>query len=329
MKKLAAITCTLLIISAALPQPALAAHGTPNSPQFGYGLHVDVYGAHVENVLHKASAMGLDWVALDFDWSNSWPDPAKWDETSSFGRAARLADTLGLNLVFSISNPPDWAKTAQGPHPSLTAALLCDLKKLFPNLQAVELYPRANTISGWGVAPDAKQYANLLTVVQERIIRQGLSIYLLSGGLSNHLDFAEDISDIDFLQALYDAGQQPAIISLRLDQLHGDVLDAPTPNSLRHFEQIRAVMIANHASDDLLWVTGFTIPQTLSDSALSTQTDWLTQAYLMMRSRLYFGSAFYSCYNASGILDDQICLVHSDGSEHPFLARLRILIGEN
>ncbi|PKN92171.1 MAG: hypothetical protein CVU44_16195 [Chloroflexi bacterium HGW-Chloroflexi-6] len=329
MKKIFLLTCVLLVAWGAFPQKAWAARGTPESPHFGYGLRVDVNGAQIEESLFLAAQMGLDWVALDFDWNAAWPDPSRWDSSTPFGRAARLADNLGLTLVFSISNPPAWAMTPAGPHPELTAALLCDLKQLFPNLQAVELYPRANTLAGWGAQPDPVRYAALLQVAQERLERKQLAILLLAGGLTNRTSALEDQPDTVFLQGLYAAGATPQVVSLRIEQISGSPLDEPEASSLRHFEQIRAVMNANHQEKSLIWVTGFDLPAELVTADVQIQSDWLAQAYGLMRSRLYFGASFYVCYNASTTGPVRACLLDRDGLSHPFLTRLGFLIGGN
>jgi hypothetical protein len=308
---------------------ALAARGTPDSPDFGYGLRVDVNGVRVEESLLLADQMGLDWVALDFDWNAAWPDPSRWDSSTPFGRAARLADSLGLTLVFSVSNPPVWAMTPTGPHPELTAALLCDLKRLFPNLEAVELYPRANTLAGWGAPPDPARYAALMQVTQERLERKQLAIFILAGGLTNRISAPQDQLDTVFLQGLYNAGAAPQIVSLRIEQISGTPLDGPAANTLRHFEQVRDVMNINKQTESLIWVTGFDLPAELIAADVQTQSDWLAQAYGLMRSRLYFGASFYACYNASTTGPVRTCLLDRDGANHPFLAWLDLLIGGN
>ena len=328
MKKIPLLACILLLLSSILPHPVAAARGAPDSLHFGYGLRLDVNGEWVEESLVRAAEMGLDWVALDFDWNSTWPDPSAWDSSTPFSRAARLADTLGLTLVFSIHNPPAWAMTANGPHPELTAALLCDLKQLFPTLQAVELYPRANTRFGWGASPSATHYAALLQITHERIESKGIYLHLLAGGLTNQLSSPEDLLDTVFLQELYNAGANPAIVSLRLDQMDGDPLSQPAATTLRHFEQIRSIMTANSQSEALLWVTGFNLPCDLEDADAKVQSDWLEQSYQLMRSRLYFGAAFYTCYNDSAETPGSVCLLRRDGS-HEFLSRLRFLVGEN
>jgi hypothetical protein len=331
MKKIPFIACILILLVGAFPASTLAARGTPDSAHFGYGLRLDVNGVRVEEAVLRAAQMELDWVALDFDWNAAWPDPNHWGSDTSFGRAARLADTLGLSLVFSIQNPPDWAMTPYGPHPELTAALLCDLKQLFPNLKAVELYPRANTRAGWGATPDPVRYALLLQAARTRLENRQISLYLLAGGLTNQLLAPEDQADTVFLQGLYDAGARPEIISLRLEGLTGMPDDEPSAvNTLRHFEQIRGVMNANGQSQALVWVTGFGLPDELAASTSQEQSEWLTQSYRLMRSRLYFGASFYTCYNVlPSATSDQACLIKQDGSKHPFLAQLDALIDEN
>lgn len=329
-KKSVCLMSILILFWMAIPLPALAAPGTPDSVTFGYGLRLDINGARVDEALLWAAKNKVDWIALDFDWNATWPDPAHWDNYSAFAYTARLANTLGLTLVFSIQNPPAWALSEAGPNPELTAALVCDLKRLFPRLAAVELYPRANTRAGWRAAPNAARYANLLQTVSKRLESREIDLHLLAGGLTNQLSVPEDQLDTQFLQDLYAAGARPAIISLRLDTLSGLPGDNPDDiHHLRHFEQIRQVMVAHGQSQALIWVTGFDLPAAMANGDPQTQSEWLAKAYLLMRSRLYFGASLYNCYNRLPPAPEQTCLMMQDGSDHPFLEKLASLIAEN
>ena len=328
MKKKTLITCLLIFLLVAFPSPALAARGTPDTPYFGYGLHLNVNSANIEESLRWAAKNKLDWVAVDFDWAVNWPTPIRWESNSAFGRAARLANSVGVTIVVSVTNPPSWAMTANGPSPELTIILVQHLKKLYPNLQAVELYPFANTRAGWGAIPNAAHYADLFQKTESALKTRSTNLYLVAGGLSNQTSLAEDRLDVLYLQELYDAGLKPAIVSLRLKNLRGSPVDEPLQaNTLRHFEKIRQVMVANNQANALMWVTGFDIPAEIEKASPEKQSEWLANAYLLMRSRLYFGSAFYACADAQTV-QAKTCFLEQNNT-HPFLLRLGDLVRSN
>lgn len=329
MKKKTLLTCILIFLLISFPRLVLAARGTPDTPYFGYGLRFNVNSATIEESLRWAAENKLDWVALDFDWADNWPTPIRWEGNSAFGRAARLANSQGIMLAISIINPPTWAMTANGPNPELTIILAQHLKKLYPNLLAIELYPNANTRSGWGTTPNAVHYAALFQQTENALKTRGINLYLVAGGLSNQTELAEDQEDALYLQQLYDSGLKPKIISLRLKNLSGAPVDEPLQaNALRHFEKIRQIMVANKQSNALIWVTGFDMPAALKKASAEQQSEWVANAYLLMRSRLYFGSAFYACADSPSP-QTKTCVLEQNSAKNPFLLRLEDLVREN
>lgn len=321
-----ALTC-VLIISLVFPVSASAARGTPESLEFAHGIRVDVNGQHVEASLRLAAEMKLDWLALDFDWATIWPNISKWDDTSHFASMMTLAQQLNLNVLVSVKNAPIWASTPQGPDAGFSAALVSELTQRYPNLLAVELYPQANTHAGWGSAPNPVVYANLLKVVQARLDSENRKVYLIAGGLSNTLAAADDMTDVSFLQGLYDTGARPAIISLQFSALSGSPLDEPAVSSLRHYEQIRSVMTANGHTDGLLWISCLDFPQTLG--AAQAQNEWLLQASEQIKSQLYMGAVYYGSFNPpAGETNNTNRLIRPDLSMHPFIQTLSGLMGQ-
>ncbi len=282
----------ILLVACSPTQPQstrpTAAPGTPQSLEFGSGARIEMNDPRVEASLRLAARNRLDWVALDFDWEAAQPAPDAWNEASSFSNALRLARSLGLEALVSIKNPPAWALTSTGPDVEQTARLVLKLSRWDSHPSAIELFPNANTIAGWNAPPDANAYARLFESTQARLEAENLKVYLAAGGLSNLLSSSEDIRDVDFLGQLYAAGLRPAILSIRLESVTVDPLAPPAPDSLRHYEEIRAVMTANSHNDGLLWITCLSLP------AETEQTPWLEQAYPMMKSQLYLGAVFYS-----------------------------------
>jgi hypothetical protein len=310
------------VLSFLIPAPVSAARGTPESLEFAYGARINVHGPQVERSLYLAAELNLDWVAFDFDWTLDWPEISKWDQTTRFAQAMNLAGKLGLTVLVSVKNPPAWALTERGPEPGLSAALVSELTRRYSHLKAVELYPGANTRSGWGAVPDPAAYARLLQTVQTRLEMEKREVYLAAGGLSNQSTAPEDIPDLEFLQGLYSAGLRPVILSLQFSALTGEPLDDASASSLRHYEQIRKLMIDNGQADGLLWVTRLSPPLTGADATV--QSDWLKRASEQIRSQLYVGAVYYQSLNSA----DGFSLVGPDLALHPFLQALSRLMGQ-
>lgn len=277
-----------LACSCSLPERAWTAPGTPHSLSFGQGVYINSNQIDKVSSLRMAAQRQIDWVALDFDWASTQPTPKQWNENESFSQSMKLAHCFGLEILVSVRNPPAWALTPRGPDADLTAVLVESLARRYPSLGALELFPGANTLAGWGVAPDAAAYSVVFKAAQERLDAQKLEVYLVAGGLLNISTVPGDVPDVDFLQKMYAAGARPAIVAMRLVNLAGQPLDAPSATSLRHYEEIRSIMVANGHAEGLLWITDFIPP------AQAQPGSWLTQGFAMMKSQLYLGVVFYT-----------------------------------
>jgi hypothetical protein len=101
---------------------------------------------------------------------------------------------------------------------------------------------------------------------------------------------------------------------VRLPVTANDPMASPesdNPFVLRHYEAVRQVMLENEHSNGLIWITAFAWPDELNIAAThnakstfeaqdilqTSQTQWFTQAFQMMKSQLYIGAAFYNCLN--------------------------------
>lgn len=288
--------------------PARAARGLPGSPEFGFGARLDIWGAELELAIKTATAIGLDWIAVDFDWGRLWNTEFASLDLDRLDQVIQLAGQRGLGILISITNPPEWARTEAGPDPNSTLALLSTLSQRYlPYQLAIELFPAANTRLGWGAAPNPQAYADLLRQAQQTILSSNPAITLVAGGLSPvpPQDQSGDMDDLQFLNALYQAGAASflPVIGLRLTIMNADALSLAEQGDyrvLRHYEDIRQVMVANGHTQGLIWITCFHWPESLIALPITNsaeQVRWLSQAVQMMKSQLYLGVAFFDRLN--------------------------------
>ncbi len=341
--RLISLVAVLSILTAAFYAPPVqAAKGTPNSPDFGYGARIDLAGDYIPEAFQSAARRKMDWVAIDFDWSTRWPEADTQPSLQDLDKAMLTAQKYGLSVLLSLKNTPGWAITANGPDPALTSWLVVSLAQRYPDsLQAIELFPGANTVVGWGSDPNPVAYASLYQIALSSIQNANLSILLVAAGLTPiPADEAEsDIDDLRFLQGLYDAGAagMMPVISIAMPALTGSPLQSPDGSEhriLRHYEEARQVMLANNHPHGILWITHFSWPSgriQFGDTSYyqtENQTVWLSQAYRMLRAQLYIGAAFYSALNPSESTGST-SLIRSDTSHHPFFDMLGKLIAQN
>jgi hypothetical protein len=333
----------ILILILAFPHTvALSAAGLPDSSQFGYGARLDLWGQQIAPSISAAAVMGINWIAVDFDWYRYWPDSNLLPDLNNLYEVMGSAHRGNLHVLVSITNAPAWAKTSTGPDPNLTAGLVLSLYRLFPDtLLAVELFPGSNTTSGWGASPDPKAYAGLLNVTHNTLREACAEVLVIAGGLAplEPARSESDIKDTVFLSSLYQAGVSSymPVVSLRLAGLTGDPMAAPeegNPPTLRHYEHLRKVMLENDHANGLIWITSFSWPEGASQVNGKTlinhdeEARWINQAYRLMRSQLYIGVAFFNQLNppdTSGTGIDTAAragnisrsLVFPDASLHP------------
>jgi hypothetical protein len=341
------ILILLVTTSALFPSAkSQAASGLPDTLEFGIGARLDLEGLHQQTAINAAAGIGMDWLGVTFDWGQIWKDPQEAPDLTSINQMMASAGQANLNVMLSIENAPPWANGANGPDPDITANLVTSLSRLYPGtLLAVELFPSANTSKGWGAPPDPSAYLVLLQKSYSALEEAGSGVVLVTGGLTPLAPEQQesDMDDLDFLDALYKNGAAPymPIISLRLENITGDPMYSPATGErrfLRHYEEIRRLMLQYQHQEGLIWITGFSWPRIAIEPSdiiymkVEEQTAWLNKAYKLMRAQLYIGAVFFSQLNPpkGGTNGLHASLILNDGSLHPgceSLAKLIIMNG--
>jgi hypothetical protein len=329
-----ALIVVLIIITLLVPPSHVyATSGTPNSLKFGYGARLDLTGEQVDTAINLASGLGLDWIQIEFDWQRLWPDEARTPNLDSLDQAISLAHGKGLSILLSIIHPPAWAVNPTGPNPNLTAELVSLLFQRYPgNIEAVELFPGINTQDGCGASPDPASYINVLLASHQAILENNSPAYLVTTLVPTESpDGTRNIDDREYLDQLFntDYASLMPIIGLHYIGLTGVPLAEPGQGKglvLRHYEEIRKILLQHGHQESLIWITSFSWPkadiQNLSEEySLLTieeaQDQWLSEAYKLIHSQLYLGAAFFEQLNWNPQKPTVPSLLLPDSSLHP------------
>ena len=301
-RKVVCLALALALLLAAFPATSVdAARGEPGNPEFGYGITLSAAGplannANFSTFQNYAQQLKPDWVAVDFDWSAIQPDARLPLDLKSMDALMNLAADNQLPVLLRLVNAPPWAQTAYGPKPQLTEALICELYARYPAaLQAIEVFPGANTLAGWGALPDPAAYTHLFSSLSQNISQptEG-KLILVAAGLQI-TDPANrhplDADALDFLTGLYQSGIQAymPVLSLQYQSIAGEPLDPVQSGqtTLRDYEEVRRIMLAHDHSSGLLWITRLSAPVSAADPIT-----WIETACELLRSQLYMGAVF-------------------------------------
>lgn len=286
--------CAAVVLSTAAP--VLAVSGIPGSPDFGIGAAVTSTDSIA--TWEKVSQSGVSWVKVEISWASFAPSSSQSPDFSSLAKKINTQFNKSSSLLISIQNPPSWAMTGSGPSIKKAIALIDALLASIPQVSAIELFPEANTTSGWGTIPSAFEYIKLLQAVQKHLNQIHSPVLVIAGGLKAvNAPHRDAVNDLDFLQQMYDAGaaSEMPVLSLHLDEITAEPGDKPGTNSanyLRHYEEIRQVMIKNQHSIGLIWVTSLHFqpvdPLQVKANRLSV-SQWTKIAISQMKSQLYLG----------------------------------------
>lgn len=333
----------LVLLGLLFHQQADAAKGIPGSQEFAFGAIIFTdQPSTLPNALKLASDLRPDWLYVPVSFAEIFPVPDR-QNWETLDRVMEVAADYQIAVVVGLSTPPGWAMTDQGPDPSLTAQAALIIAERYPKqVQAFELFPRANTRAGWGVQADPAAYFSLFQTVRQAILNKELQITLVGGGLQPLPDHpAEgDINDLVFLQGLYDLGAANSmpVISMQLVEVIGEPLSTPIVGehrTFRHYEKVRKIMVDNRHLNGLLWITYMNLPYGANDPGgeisknLNKQADWLRKAYVLLRSQLYIGCAFLQSLNAPSNPQGMAVMLQPNGSPHPFFTSLRGTVPKN
>lgn len=261
----------LLVLAAALLWAAGQGENVPLGPQSRVetdnpkaGVHTrlenEVEPQKIKQTLEMVREMGAPWIVEYFPWAFSEPRPGRYD----FAHADIVVDHAnrqGLTVIARLGLVPAWARpddsisTYLAPEhfPDFAAYAAAFAEHFAGRVHYIILWNEPNLSLEWGYRPpDPAAYVELLRQSSAAIGAVNPDVVILAGALAPTLgDPAGELgmSDLDFLQAMYEAGAAPYFDALAA-HAYGLTFppdDAPDPEviNFRRVELIRAIMEAN------------------------------------------------------------------------------------
>lgn len=282
----------LVLTFSLLPTQQVNANSHSYAGEFSYAVNINPLENSVANALIQARNLNLDWLMVDFDWNTWFPSSDAVQNFQALDTLMQFAEDNRIAVCVRILNPPQWALSASGPDHNSSIDLIHFLMNRYPSsMKAVEVFPGANTTKGWGAAPSAQAYVDLLDSVQQSLIHEELNLTLLAGGLLTVAapDQITTISDISFLEELYAAGLNSlnVTLSLQLLDLAPELLQASQNNNdpvLLHIDAIQNMMALNSDEAGPVWITAISYRNGPVQSPAA-----LSDTCALLRSRLFVG----------------------------------------
>jgi hypothetical protein len=242
-------------------------------------LEQEVEPAKREQIVQMVADAGFDWIRQQFVWedieihgrgdfTDRRNDPAGVDAWAKYDQIVALAEQYGVGILARLDNPPEWAQTAAGNFAppadvqDFVNFAVAVAERYRGRIDTYQVWNEPNIYPEWGeqaVNPEA--YTDLLCRTYAALKAVDPGITVLSGALSPTVALTgRDLSDLVFLQRMYDAGAGDCFDVLAA-QGYG-FFSGPTDRRLRPFtlnfgrpQYLRDTMVANGDADKALWIT--------------------------------------------------------------------------
>ncbi len=293
-------------------QRSAVAQATP--PPLGF--HIARGDAvHMQAVRQAGGAFAV----VVFSWRDIQPLPDRfyWEVPDATLRAAQF---YGVQVLARLDQPPDWALDGESPAPWSLDAYANFARQVAQRygdrLAGLILWNEPNLSLEWaGMRPEPASYAAMLRAAYPAVKDAAPHLSVLMGGLASTLgDGDRALSDLAFLQGVYDAGGGAYFDALAVHPygFGQPPQQAPAADRLnfRRIELLAASMVANGDEAKPLWITEMgwrtrapdpaeqwqvVTPQQQADFTLAA-IDWARQRYPWL--------AGIGLWELNGVVDD-------------------------
>lgn len=260
---------------------AVVAHTGVNPFGVNTFLQQEVEPEKRERQMQMLYAAGFRWIRQEFPWEDieihakgdfedrrHEPYRSAW---AKYDHIVDLADKYGVQIIARLSNPPAWSR-AQGDAIG-THAPPDDIRDYGDFVEAVvrrykgrvryyQLWNEPNIYPEWGEQPvDPVAYTALLCEGYRRAKAVDPDVVVLSGALAPTVALTgRDMSDLIFLQRMYDAGAGDCFDIMSMQGY--SLWSAPTDHRMRptvinygRVEYIRDIMVRNGDAHKPIWIS--------------------------------------------------------------------------
>jgi hypothetical protein len=273
------------------PRLALAAdaeilHSHVNPFGVNVFLEQEVESTKRAQQIQMAADAGFHWLRQEFPWEDieihgkgdfedrrHEPHRSAWKK---YDEIVETAERAGLELIIRISNPPEWTRSA-GAEPG-TFAPPDDVQDFADFVSAVvsrykgrvryyQLWNEPNIYPEWGnFAINPEAYTELLKAGAEAARAADPDVVIIAGALAATINVQPDdpapansLSDLLFLQRMYDAGAGPYfdIMAVQGYGLWSGPTDRrmhPRVLNISHHQFIRDLMVKNGDAHKPIWL---------------------------------------------------------------------------
>ncbi|MBN1316049.1 MAG: hypothetical protein JXA42_11290 [Anaerolineales bacterium] len=245
-------------------------------------LQDEVEPAKRERQVQLVADAGFHWIRQEFTWEdieihakNDFTDrrnnPDGIDAWLKYDQITDLADQYGLEIIARLSNPPAWSRQAgdkagtQAPPDDLADYgdfVYTAVSRYAGRITYFQLWNEPNIYPEWGEAPvNPEGYTELLCHAYRRAKEANPDVVILSGALAPTLSLTDrDMSDLIFLQRMYDAGAGECfdILSMQGYGLWSGPTDhrqRPTMINYARNVLIRDMMVQNGDAQKAIWIS--------------------------------------------------------------------------
>ncbi len=275
-------------------------------------LEQEVEPYKVEQALHMISDAGFRWIRQEFPWEDIeqsargdfWDH--KWDISAweKYDRIVELAAKYGLQVIARLDNPPAWSRAKGDAGGTLAPPDDFDdfgdfvhaiVSRYRGKVKCYQIWNEPNIYPEWGDQPvDAAGYVRLLRIAYRRAKQADPDCIILSAGLAQTTETGPmNLSDLTFLQQMYDAGVKGhfdimGVMAYGLWTGPGDHRAGSEWTNFSRPQLIREIMVRNGDADKALWATEVgwnTVPPDFPDAPMfgrvteEQQARYAIQAY--------------------------------------------------
>lgn len=219
---------------------------------------------NLDKYFQNLTQLGVTWVRWDIEWRAVEKERGIYNwETSD--KVAKTAQKYGIKSLIIIHLPPEWAiqeglynENRQSPPKEFEdfayfakQVAIRYKESAYGPIEYFEIWNEPNLEGGWYPASNAESYAELLKLSYTAIKEGNPNARVISGGLAMAVTKDNNISPVDFINSLYEAGAKGYFDAIAL---HPYTYPA-APNSevewngWKSIDSVREIMVKNGDSD--------------------------------------------------------------------------------